>query len=168
MPKRPILTAAVAALFLASCMRTAEPLAAAPRLECRLEASGPASVRFSLVNRTEDPLWVLRWNTPLEGWKGTIFELTSGGAEVPYTGPMLKRGDPGREEYVEIPSGGKAEATVDLALVYDVSKPGTYRLRVTGGLQDLAAEPGAVPRPRDRHEAMPLDCPEIELAVSGR
>jgi peptidyl-Lys metalloendopeptidase len=168
MPNRPIL-AAVAALFLASCMRTAEPVAAAPRLECHLEASEPASVRFSLVNRTDSPLWVLRWNTPLEGWKGTIFELTSGGSEIPYTGPMLKRGDPGREEYIEVPAGGKAEATVDLALVYDISKPGTYRLRVTGGLQDVvAADSGAVPRPRDAHQPAPLDCPEIELAVTGR
>ncbi|HSK75397.1 MAG TPA: protease, partial [Thermoanaerobaculia bacterium] len=95
------------------------------------------------------------------------FELTSGGAEIPYTGPMVKRGDPGREDYTEIPAGGKAEATVDLSLVYDLGKPGTYRLRVTGGLQDLTADLGAVPRPRDRHEPEPLDCPEIEINVRG-
>jgi hypothetical protein len=164
MPNRLILTAAVAALFFASCMRTTKPATSASRLECRLEASGPAAVRFTLVNRTDAPLWVLRWNTPLEGWKGTIFELTSGGAEIPYMGPMLKQGDPGREDYVEIAAGGKAEATVDLSLVYDIGKPGTYRLRVEGGLQDMTADPAAVPRPRDRHEAVPLDCPEIELA----
>lgn len=168
MPKHPILTAAMAALFLASCMRTAEPVNAAPRLECRLEASGPDAVRFTLVNRTDAPLWVLRWNTPLEGWQGTIFELTSEGIEIPYTGPMVKRGDPGREDYAEIPAGGKAEATVDLALVYDLGEPGTYRLRVTGGLQDLTGESEAVPRPRDQHQQAPLDCPEIELAVTGR
>lgn len=162
MPKRLILTAAVAVLFFASCMRTAEPITAAPRLECRLEASGPAAVRFTLVNRTDAPLWVLRWNTPLEGWQGTIFELTSGGAELPYTGPMVKRGDPGREDYVEIPAGGKAEGAVDLSLVYDL-KPGTYRLRVIGGLQDVTTD--SVPRPRDRHEPAPLDCPEIEINV---
>ncbi|HKV11634.1 MAG TPA: protease [Thermoanaerobaculia bacterium] len=167
MPKRLILAAAMAALFLASCMRTAEPTAAAPRLECRLEASGPSAVRFTLVNRTDAPLWALRWNTPLEGWRGTIFELASGGAEIPYTGPMTKRGDPGREDYVEIPAGGKVEGTVDLTLVYDLGKPGTYRLRVTGGLQDLTTDFGAVPRPRDRHEPAPLDCPAIEIRVGG-
>ena len=165
MPNRLILTAAVAALFFASCMRTTKPVTAAPRLECRLEASGPAAVRFILVNRTDAPLWVLRWNTPLEGWQGTIFELTSEGAEIPYAGPMVKRGDPGREDYTEIPAGEKAEATVNLALVYDLGKPGTYRLRVTGGLQDLTADPGTVPRPRDQQEPAPLDCPEIEVSV---
>ena len=165
MPNRLILTAALAALFFARCMRTTKPVTAASRLECRLEASGQAAVRFTLANRTDAPLWALRWNTPLEGWQGTIFELTSGGAEIPYTGPMVKRGDPGREDYVEIPAGGKAEATVDLSLVYDLGKPGTYRLRVDGGLQDLTADPGTVPRPRDRHEPEPLDCPEIEINV---
>ena len=89
---RLILTAAVAGLFFASCMRTTKPATAAARLECRLEASGPAAVRFTLVNRTDSPLWALRWNTPLEGWKGTIFALTSGGAEDSYTGPMLQEG----------------------------------------------------------------------------
>ena len=165
MPKRLILTAALAALFLASCMRTTKPVNAASRLECRLETDGPAAVRFTLVNRTDAPLWALRWNTPLEGWRGTIFELSSGGTEIPYTGPMVKRGDPVREDYIEIPAGGKAEGTVDLALVYDLAKPGTYRLRVTGGLQDLIADSSAVPRPRDRHEPAPLDCPEIEVGV---
>lgn len=175
MPKRLVVPlAAAVALSLGSCMQTAEPIAAAsPRLECRLEpvppltAGGPVSVRFTLTNRTDAPLWALRWNTPLEGWKGTIFELTAGGAEIPYTGPMLKRGDPGREDYAEIPAGGKAEATVDLSLVYDLGKPGTYRLRVTGGLQDLTVNPGTVPRPRDAHQPVPLDCPEIGLVVTG-
>jgi hypothetical protein len=154
-------------------MRSTDPASAAPpRVECRLEAvapltaGGPVAVRLTLVNPADSPVWALGWNTPLEPrWMGTIFELTRGGAEVPYAGPMVKRGDPGREEYVEIPARGQSEATADLSLVYDVSQPGTYRLRVTGGLADLAGDPAALPRPRDRHEPAPLSCPDVEFEL---
>ncbi|HVR99286.1 MAG TPA: hypothetical protein VMW27_21880, partial [Thermoanaerobaculia bacterium] len=85
---------------LVGCMKTAATPAVGPRLECGLEAvpplvaGGPVSVRFTLTNPGEAPVWVLGWNTPLEGWQGTIFAVSRGGQEIPYQGPMVKRGDP--------------------------------------------------------------------------
>jgi len=154
-------------------MRTAEPRAAAPALECRLTAEpplvvgGPVSVLFTLTNRTDAPLWVLRWNTPLERWKGTIFAVTLGGREIPYQGPMVKRGDPGRDEYAEIPAGGSIEATVDLSQAYELQVPGSYQVKVVQGLVDATADGASAPRPRDHHQAMPFDCPAIVLEVKG-
>jgi peptidyl-Lys metalloendopeptidase len=152
------------ALFSTHCMTAATP---SQPLECRIEpvAGSPTSLRFSLANRTAAPLWVLRWNTPLEGWKGTVLTVTANGTEIPYQGPMLKRGDPGREDYVEIPAGESASATVDLSQVYEVSQPGRYEVKVTGDLHDVAKDGGSVPRPRDRHEAMELRCEEVTLEV---
>ena len=62
----------------------AVPNATAQPLECRIEpvAGSPTSIRFTLTNRTAAPLWVLRWNTPLEGWKGTVLTVTANGTEV--------------------------------------------------------------------------------------
>ena len=153
-------------------MRSADTASAAPpRVECRLEAvppltaGGPVAVRLTLVNPSDSPVWALAWNTPFESrWKGTVFELSRDGAEVSYSGPLTKRGDPTREEYVEVPARGQAEATADLSLVYDL-QPGAYRLRVTGGLADLAADPVSLPRPRERHEAAALSCPDVEFEL---
>jgi hypothetical protein len=173
MPKRSFVAPLVFVLLcLGGCMRSTDTAAASPRVECRLEAvppltaGGPVAVRLTLVNPTDAPVWALAWNTPFEPrWKGTIFELTRGGAEVPYTGPLTKRGEPGGEEYVEVPARGQSEATADLSLVYDVSQPGTYRLRVTGGLADLAADPAGLPRPRESHEGAALSCPDVEFEL---
>jgi hypothetical protein len=127
-----------------------------PSISCRLEAQAPTSLRFELANGSDSTLRVLKWNTPLEGWKGTVLRVSRNGEELPYQGPMLKRGDPQSDAYVEIPAGGQVDATVDLAEVYDVSRPGTYKIEVDGDLIDVTSEPA--PRPRDRHQAMPLDC----------
>ena len=134
-----------------------------PALTCRLEAQAPSRLRFELTNRSASALWVLKWNTPLEGWKGTVLRVTRDGKELPYQGRMFKRGDPAREDYVEIPAGGKVDATVDLAEVYDVSRPGTYKIEADGELIDVTAE--TIPRPRDRHQGLPLDCKSVTFQV---
>ncbi len=163
----------LAAVLLVGCVRTAATPSGEPRLECGLEAvpplagGGPVQVRFTLTNRGEAPVWALRWNTPLEeSWMGTIFAVSRGGQEIPYQGPMVKRGDPGREEYVEVPAGGAAEAVVDLTEVYEINEPGRYQVEVTEGLQDVATDPTGIPRPRDRHQAVSLSCPALEVDVS--
>ena len=161
---------ALAAIASAHCMRAATP---AEPLECRLEAvnplvaGGPVGVRFRLTNRTRGPLWVLRWNTPIEGWRGTIFTVTFKGTALPYQGPMLKRGDPGREEYVEIPPGESVNVSVDLAEVYDVKQPGEYQVKVTGDLLDVTKDGASVPHPRDRQQRMALKCAPILLNVKA-
>lgn len=167
-----LLRLSLAALLLAGCVKTAAMPAGGPRLECRLEAvpplaaGGPVNVRFTLTNRGEAPVWVLRWNTPLEErWMGSIFTVSRGGQEIPYQGPMVKRGDPTREEYVEVPAGDAAEAVVDLTQLYEINESGRYRVEVTEGLQDVATDPAGIPRPRDRHQAVSLSCPALDIDV---
>jgi hypothetical protein len=133
------------AIIAAHCMKS---LAPAESLECRMEAvhplvaGGPVALRFRLVNRTDGPLWVLRWNTPVEGWRGTLFTVTFQGIELPYQGPRVKRGDPGPEAYV-----------------------GQYQVKVTGALLDVASAAAAVPRPRDQQQPMALKCEPLTLDV---
>ncbi len=159
-----LLALAFLAAFSTHCMTAATP---SQPLKCRIEpvAGSPTSIRFSLANRTAEPLWVLRWNTPLEGWKGTILTVTHNGTEIFYQGPMMKRGDPSREDYVEIPSGESASNTVNLADVYEMSPPGQYEVKVTGSLHDVAKDGASVPRPRDWQEAVELRCEEVMLEV---
>jgi hypothetical protein len=130
-----------------------------PSIICRLDAVPPLTVRLTLINPSPAPLWVLRWNTPLEErWKGTIFTVTSGKQEIPYQGPMTKRGDPGREEYVEIPPGGSVSGEADLSQVYEMKKPGKYVVKVTGELSDVAMDGAEVPRGRYRFVGMKVEC----------
>lgn len=159
-----LLALAFLAVSSTHCMTAATP---SQPFDCRIASveGRPTSIRFTLANQTAEPLWVLRWNTPLEGWKGTILTVTANGTEIPYQGPMLKRGDPGRKDYVEMPPGEPASATVDLSQVYEVSQPGKYEVKVRGNLHDVAKDGADVPRPRDRHEAVELRCEGVTLEI---
>ena len=132
-----------------------------------LTTGGPVQIRFALTNPTDEKAWVLNWNTPFEQrWMGTVFTLTGpGGEEIPYQGPMAKRGVPTIEEYVEIAPGGTAEAVVDLAQVYEFKNPGRYRLQATGDLFDLTANGDDLPRSTDLYRPVPLRCNEVLLEV---
>jgi peptidyl-Lys metalloendopeptidase len=171
MNRVPLLALALLAILSTHCTKAAVSDASAQPLECRLDAihpltaGSPIAIRFRLTNRTDEPLWMLRWNTPFEGWRGTIFTVTSNGTEIPYQGPMVKRGDPAREDYVKIPAGESVSASVDLSEVYEIRKPGLYDVKVTGGLQDVAKDVATVPRTRELLQAMELGCEGITLEV---
>ena len=141
-------------------------------LECRLEAravqpaGGPVLVRIRLRNQGQQPLAVLDWQTPLEGLLADIFTIrpAAGGEPLPYTGPVVKRGDPEADEYVHIPPGGEASEEVDVSLAYDLTRPGVYRVSFRGSLRDVTA-PASAPRPRDRHTPLAVTCNTLEIEI---
>jgi hypothetical protein len=143
-------------------------------LHCSLTApasvvSGqPVPLRFTLANRGAVAVQVLEWGTPLEGWFAAYVEVSRDGIAVPYRGPMVKRGDPAANEYIRIAAHGKRRAEVDLAQPFDLSAPGVYRVRPRIMLFDVATAGVPTPRPRGRHVAQTLSCPELEVRVDAR
>jgi hypothetical protein len=145
-----------------------------PDLTCRLEAEpgpvagGPVKVRFTLSNRGARAVRVLRWQTPLEGFWSDVLDVSHGGRKLSYEGPMMKRGDPGPEDYVEIPPGKSVTAVVDLAGPYDLRQAGTYEVAFTRGLADVASSGDRFPRPRDEHRRRNLECAPLRIEVAAR
>lgn len=145
-----------------------------PDLACRLEAEpgavagGPVKVRFALSNRGSRAVRVLRWLTPLEGFWSDVFDVSSGGRKLAYEGPMMKRGDPGAEDYVEIAPGKSVNAVVDLAGPYDLRQAGTYEVAFTRGLADVVPSGDRFPRPRDQHRRKNLECAPLRIEVAAR
>ena len=125
-------------------------------------------VRFVLENRGKTALQVLRWYTPLEGVRGDIFRVSRAGTRLPYEGPLMKRGDPGAADYVEIPPGGSVAGTADLSAAYGIHEPGKYRVAFTRGLSDVIRAGEPFPRPRDAHRPRKLSCGEISLEVTPK
>ena len=62
----------------------------------------PIMITFRLDNISNQDLWVLKWYTPLEGIKGKIFNVICDGKEILYQGPMIKRGNPSKNDYMHI------------------------------------------------------------------
>jgi len=148
----------------------AQAHAAPADIDCRLAlASAPAAVplrlRLTLTNRSRQPLDVLTWGTPFEGWLQPFLRVTRDGMDLPYQGPTVKRGDPGADEYLRLAPGRARSKTFGLEPVFDVAPPGRYRIESRLVLHDAlrVADKQHPPRPRDRHEALALDCPALEF-----
>ncbi len=143
------------------------------QLECTLSvapqvgAGQPVEVLFRLTNRTQRPLFVLEWHTPLEGLRSNLFTVTRDGADIPYQGPMVKRAPPTAESYVTLAPGASVEARVDVSLAYELTQPGRYQLTFRGELMDVATEQAEVPRAMDAFQAMPVACPTLETTRTG-
>jgi hypothetical protein len=91
-------------------------------------AGGPVRVRFTVTNRSDRPLYLLKWYTPLEGVLGDTFQVTYRGQEQDYLGPLVSRAAPTPDQYVLLAPGEFDTAVVDLAQVYDFSGAGDYQI----------------------------------------
>jgi len=151
--------------------RAEETPAMGTSLECSMSvarqvtAGQPAELVFRLRNPTAQPLYVLNWHTPLEGLLSNCLKVTRDGVELPYQGPMFKRGDPDADSYVTLAPGASAEQKIEASLAYDFSQPGTYRIEFRGPLMDVATQQAEVPRPLAKHSAMPVQCPVVETTI---
>jgi len=148
---------------------TAHDLRCTLKAPAHATAGAPVMLRFTLSNTGGVPVQVLQWNTPFEdGWFSPYVELTRDGVPVPYNGPALKRGEPTADQYFRLAAGASRSVEVDLALPFDVTKPGRYRVLPRLQLFDVVpAGSGPVPRPRDRLRAVPLDCNPVDIEVGS-
>ena len=103
------------------------------------------SVTFSLANVSDRTLYVLGWQTPLNGFEGDIFEVEVDGQSVSYIGKLVKRPAPAPEDYVAIGAGERVSVAFDLAEAYDMSREGEYTVRYSA---DLDVNDVAVPTRR--------------------
>ncbi|MES1245763.1 MAG: M35 family metallo-endopeptidase [Acidobacteriota bacterium] len=107
-----------------------------------LADADPAVVRVAIHNDSTRDLYVLRWQTPLNGVQENLFDVRLDGKAVDYTGRLYKRSAPRAEDYVRIPAGGQIGAEVDLSSVYDMSRTGEYTVRFRANVQDALSGVG--------------------------
>ncbi len=121
-----------------------------------------------LTNGGSAPVWVLRWGTPLEDFSGDALRIVGpDGRVLEYQGPMVKRGDPGMQEYVRIEPNASTERVIDAASAYSFAAPGRYSVSFDRGLLDTLTGQGEIPRPRDRHRPIDLTCGPVEFEVGA-
>ncbi len=149
-----------------------ETPAMATTLECKLSVPAsvpvgqPVELLFQLTNRTAAPLYVLSWRSPLERVGGRDFDITRDGAEVAYQGPMKKRGAPSPDQYLTVAPGATVEGRLDLALAYDLSQPGRYRIAFPGPLMDVTDKLPDTARSFDVMTARPVTCAPVETTLT--
>src|SRR5436309_5115736 len=100
-----------------------------------LGAADDAVVKITYRNDSAEDLYLVRWQTALQGIEENVFDVRLDGQPVAYTGRLYKRGTPGAGDYVRIPAGGSVSADVELSSVYDMSRTGEYAVRYHAALQ---------------------------------
>jgi hypothetical protein len=112
---------------------TRVPVPEAPLIDCQFDLPDtvrlgtPVPLTLRLRNGERRPIRLLTWGTPFEGgWWQPFVRVFRDEAEVPYIGPMAKRGTPEPAEYLPLPAGATRRATLDLRDAFDLSVPGTY------------------------------------------
>jgi hypothetical protein len=137
------------------------------RAEDRYLKGNPVIINFTLHNLTNEHLWVLRWYTPLEGIKGKIFHVVCDGKEIPYDGPMVKRGDPTKNEYTPIDPGRSVSSKVDLSSVYELPlsqecvvqfKNVQYKSPMESKIHDFSTSSDLIPKKKEQFK---------EVTISG-
>jgi hypothetical protein len=97
-----------------------------------VSANDAVSVRieFTLKNMSANSLEILKWGTPFEDkFTDNMFDVKLDGKPVRYTGIQIKRGAPGKEDFVEIGPHGELSATVLLEKGYDIQEAGMYSVQ---------------------------------------
>jgi hypothetical protein len=118
--------------------------------------NNPIVINFALENLSSEDLWVLKWYTPLEGLKGKIFRVSCDGKEIPYEGPMVKRGQPTKSDYILIHPGKSVSAPVDLSSVYKLSSSQKYLVEFKGRIYDFAISDDSIPKSTEEHQMIKI------------
>jgi hypothetical protein len=137
------------------------------RLESKevYRAGDAIPIKFTMVNSSDRPVRILTWYTPLEGLRGKIFKITREGEEIPYTGPMVKRGNPHLEDYVLILPKDSVRATVDFCTGYILVKDGNYLVELKRREYDVIQEETEFTRIEGAHSNLEIASNPVSFMI---
>jgi peptidyl-Lys metalloendopeptidase len=125
----------------------------------------PIAINFTLQNTSNEKLWILTWYTPLEGLKGKIFQVTCEGKEIPYEGPMVKRGQPSKADYIYIEPGKSVSKEIDLSSAYQVPESQACVIAFKGRIYDYATSSNTLPKRNEEQQIVNIPGNSIVIQV---
>lgn len=139
-----VVVAVIATVVIAGPAAAAGPVATSLSVEqWSFEADESIAVTFTLTNTTADTLYVLRWQTPVDGIEANLLQVERDGQPVTYTGRLVKRPAPAAEDYLAIAAGDSFSVVFDPSSAYDMSVRGRYSVSYRAVMHDLRTRSGA-------------------------
>lgn len=83
-------------------------------------------VLLSLTNTSDQDVFILSYETPLNGLERSLFQIQRDGEAVPYTGRLVMRIGPLPENWIRVSAGETIQMKVDLTTAYDMTQAGYY------------------------------------------
>jgi len=147
---------------------TRAELEAVLEVPATLPSGEEVTLRFTLINRTDTKLYVLKWYTPLEGIAGEIFLVARDGQVIPYQGILATRTAPSPEAYVLLEPGESVSAEVDLATAYDFSKAGEYAITfLSPSISHVARTEAEMARSLDDLGPVQIPSNRVTVTIAG-
>ncbi len=128
----------------------------------------PLRLKLTLTNTGAQPLQVLTWATPFDGWFAPYVAVRHDGRELPYRGPSVKRGEPQAADFVRLAPGRSRSATVNVAQAFALNEPGPYELVPRIVLFDVIVAARPLARVREQFQSQPLNCPSLHFRIVPR
>lgn len=97
-------------------------------------------LRFSLINDSNETIYLLKWNTPFDGFNSDMFLVLTDSTKSVYMGRIVKRGAPQPEDYIAISPKDSTSVNVDLSEAYDIHKSGSYSVEFKSWILDAGTE----------------------------
>lgn len=124
-------------------------------------------IMFVLTNKSSSTAYyVLKWHTPLEGFRSNHLRVYCNDEELTYEGIAAKRGNPDQASYDLLLPGSSVSGSVYLGEAYDL-KPGVYCVRLNTSLLDVIEDKGDDFQPHaiNDFEGMDLKCEPIVFEI---
>ncbi|MBN1210319.1 MAG: peptidase M35 [Myxococcaceae bacterium] len=93
-----------------------------------LSARDDVQVTVTLTNVAGHPVKLLKRNTPVDGIKNELFNITRNGAAVQYIGRHYKWAAPEAGDFLTLGTGESLTRTVSLAGAYEFTETGSYSI----------------------------------------
>lgn len=118
-------------------------------------------LRFSMINDSNETMYVLKWDTPFDGFNNDMFRVEKDGTQAVYMGKIVKRGPPQPDDYITIPPKDSASVNVNLSEAYDINEAGSYSVE----FKSLILDAGTVkPDVRAREMAISPELTPIRVS----
>lgn len=138
------------------------------QLSAKSDKAAPSeSVLWQMTNRSSEILYVLRWETPLDGMSKSIFNVSYNGVPVRYMDKIVHWGHPEAKDFVRIAPGQTLSAEVNLAASYEMVEGGNYSVGFAGDMSYVVAE-DAVKGNVSELGAAQLDADPVSVYSAGR
>lgn len=95
------------------------------------------AVTFSMTNTSNEPVRVLKWQTPFFGLENNLFDVHLGGEKVDYVGLYAKRGAPTDDDYMTLAPQQTQSVVIDLSENYEMERTGQYQIQYHAHLQGM-------------------------------
>jgi len=114
-------------------------------------------------------LHLLKWDTPLNPSFGDYLRVVNKNTsiQVPYEGPMVKRGNPGVDSYTSLSEGETLTMKINILKNYPVHKAGVYKLKLSFVFLDYSLNTLVVKKKEHFIPSGIVESNEIEIELIG-